>query len=209
MNKLIPPTVAGLKAFQPERMPFLSRERLPRLEHPGSQLCTANQFDEPSFERWCAALREPVRYSRKLWEFVYVCEVLQQRGMLSTSRRGLGFGVGKEPLAAMFASLGCEVVATDLDLRDAASADWTQTDQHATQLDDLNSRGICDAVTFAQRVQFRAEDMNRISSDLVDFDFTWSACAFEHLGSIKHGLDFFVNSLSCLRRWSRGTHDRI
>ena len=29
--------------------------------------------------------------------------------------RGLGFGVGREPLVALFASLGCEVMATDLE----------------------------------------------------------------------------------------------
>ena len=31
------------------------------------------------------------------------------------------------------------------------------------------------------------------------FDFVWSACAFEHLGSILNGLEFVVNSVKCLK----------
>ena len=41
--------------------------------------------------------------------------------------------------------------------------------------------------------------MNAISSDLESFDFCWSACAFEHLGSIELGLQFVENSLATLR----------
>ncbi len=41
--------------------------------------------------------------------------------------------------------------------------------------------------------------MNMISPDLTGFDFCWSICAFEHLGSIAHGLDFVENSLATLR----------
>jgi hypothetical protein len=126
--------------------------------------------------------------------------------MLSPGRTGLGFGVGKEPLPALFASKGCEVIATDLDPSHAASADWTQTNQHSSQLSDLNERGICDPLLFAERVRFRAEDMNDISVDLLDFDFTWSSCAFEHLGSIRHGLSFFVNSLKCLKPGGIAVH---
>jgi hypothetical protein len=40
--------------------------------------------------------------------------------------------------------------------------------------------------------------MNAIPADLVDFNFTWSSCAYEHLGSIEAGLTFFENSLKCL-----------
>jgi hypothetical protein len=40
-------------------------------------------------------------------------------------------------------------------------------------------------------------DMNAIPDDLVGFDFCWSACALEHLGSLRHGLDFIGNSLKC------------
>ena len=37
--------------------------------------------------------------------------------------------------------------------------------------------------------------MNNIEPDLVDFDFNWSSCCFEHLGSIEAGLQFVVNAV--------------
>lgn len=206
MKELAAPDIASLRAFRPEQMPFLSRDNPPSLGRLASQLCTASQFEEPIYARWCAALREAPEFRRKQWEFVYICEALQRHNMLAEGKRGLGFGVGKEPLPALFASLGCEVLATDLDPSAPASMDWISTDQHATQLADLNSKEICNPELFKQRVTFRAEDMNRISPDLVDFDFTWSSCAFEHLGSIRHGLEFFVNSLKCLRTGGVAVH---
>jgi cyclopropane fatty-acyl-phospholipid synthase-like methyltransferase len=126
--------------------------------------------------------------------------------MLEPGRRGLGFGCGREPLAAVMASRGCEIVATDLDATAAAGLGWIETDQHASALEDLNARGICDPELFRQRVSFRAEDMNRIPPDLLNFDFVWSSCAFEHLGSIRHGLEFVVNAMRCLRPGGVAVH---
>ena len=39
-------------------------------------------------------------------------------GLLAPGRRGIGFGVGTEPLPALFANRGVEVVASDLGLDD-------------------------------------------------------------------------------------------
>ncbi len=200
------PNIEALKVFRPETMSFLSKTDPPTLSAVRSQLCTADQFDEPVYAEWCARLKQTPAHNRKQWEFVYICEALSQRGMLATGKRGLGFGVGKEPLPALFASLGCNIVATDLDPTAAASSDWIPSSQHAAQLSDLNELNICEPRLFSDRVTFRAEDMNQISADLVGFDFTWSACAFEHLGSIRHGLDFFLNSLKCLKPGGVAVH---
>ena len=50
---------------------------------------------------------------RKMWEWLFIAEALRERGMLAAGRSGLGFGVGQEPLVALFAAAGCDVVATD------------------------------------------------------------------------------------------------
>lgn len=42
--------------------------------------------------------------------------------------------------------------------------------------------------------------------DLADYDFTWSSCCLEHLGSIQHGLDFAENSLRPLRSGGVAVH---
>jgi 2-polyprenyl-3-methyl-5-hydroxy-6-metoxy-1,4-benzoquinol methylase len=193
--------------FDPRRSLFLGlNQPTPMLQSPASQLCTASQLREPVYRVWCDALREPPALRRKQWEFVYILQALAIRGMLEPGRRGLGFGCGREPLAAVMASRGCEIVATDLDATAAAGLGWIETDQHASALEDLNARGICDPVQFHQRVSFRTADMNRISTELRDFDFVWSSCAFEHLGSIRHGLEFVVNAMHCLRPGGVAVH---
>ena len=44
-----------------------------------------------------------------------IAQALYERGKLKPGSRGLGFAVGKEPLSDLFASFGCDVVATDLE----------------------------------------------------------------------------------------------
>jgi len=136
---------------------------------------------------------------RKIWEWAYITEALFERGMLAPGRRGLGFGVGRDPLAALFAGLGCEIVATDLDVEEAARDGWVESGQHASALDDLNAYGICPPDVFRRSVTFRSVDMRQIPTDLRSFDFTWSACSFEHLGSLKAGEEFLLNQMSTLR----------
>ena len=95
---------------------------------------------------------------------------------------------------------GCEVVATDLDPDDTRSKDWQDTDQHASgRVEALNSRGICPSDRFFRQVRYRNVDMNFIPEDLRDFDFVWSSCALEHIGSLRHGLDFILHAMDCLK----------
>jgi SAM-dependent methyltransferase len=151
-------------------------------------------------------LREPPSRHRKQWEFVYILANLGAAGMLLPGKRGVGFGCGKEPLAAVMAKLGCELTVTDLDVTAASGRGWIETDQHASRLDDLNERGICDPEIFRQRVRFLPQDMNHISPNLRGFDFAWSSCSFEHLGSLQNGMQFVVNAMQCLRPGGLAIH---
>jgi hypothetical protein len=132
---------------------------------------------------------------------------LHERGKLAPGCRGLGFGVGQERLPALFASLGCDVLATDQAPEEAVRAGWAQTDQHATSLAELNKEGICDDTEFRRRVTFRCADMNAIPADLSEqFDFCWSTCSFEHLGSLEHGMRFVENSIKTLKPGGLAVH---
>lgn len=164
-----------------------------------SEPCSSYHFYLDHYRFWCQALQERPRMHRKPWEFFYIAQALQERGLLADGKRGLGFGVGQEPLTALFASRGCEVVATELGPEQAVSSGWFESEQYAMSLAGLNERGICPEAQFEQRVQLRHEDMNAISAELKNFDFTWSACCLEHLGSIENGLAFIENSLSTLK----------
>ena len=181
-------------------------ENGPELSRPISQACTASQFREDVYAHWCDAIREPPRPHRKQWEFCYILQALDQRGLLTPGRRALGFGVGTEPLTAVFASKGVFVDATDLDTENARRSGWTNTNEHAAELAALNTRGICDPDDFANRVRFSILNMNHLPPRLRGYDFCWSACALEHLGSIRNGVDFIRNSLRTLKPGGVGVH---
>ena len=179
-----PPLMAGLPAAN---------------AFPQSVVCRQSSFEQPYFSYWATRLGEGLRYHRKLWEFVFICQALIERGPLRPGARGLGFGVGLEPLPAYFASEGIEIVATDLSPDRADAAGWAQSAQHALNKEQLRRPHVCPDELFDRNVSLRECDMNAIPSDLKDFDFCWSACALEHLGSIELGLTFIENSIACLK----------
>jgi SAM-dependent methyltransferase len=164
-----------------------------------STVCREQHFRMPLYRYWCSSIKEQPRLHRKQWEFVYICQALYERGLLMPGRKGLGFGVGKEPLPALFASYGASILASDLDLNTAKDLGWVDTSQHSNDLSELNTLGLCEEEMFKLAVKFRNIDMNFVPKDLHDFDFCWSSCAFEHLGSISKGLDFVRASVDTLK----------
>lgn len=166
--------------------------------HMTSGLCTFEQLDGPAFRRWAAAIGEPWRAHRKLWELAYICEALEERGMLRPGRRGLGFAVGAEKLPAFFAARGCKITATDLPAEDERNQAWARTGQWVGNLASLNADGLCPEDVFRENVTYRPVDMNEIPADLLGFDFTWSTCSFEHCGGIELGLRFLEEQMRCL-----------
>lgn len=176
------------------------------LAMPVSQMCTASQFLEPEYQEWCDRMGIHLQYHRKQWEFVYILQTLRHYGMLQPGAIGLGFGVGTEPIPAVLASFGCKVLATDLPADDARAADWAATNQHVGAIDALLRPEICDSQIVRELCEFQPVNMNRIPMNLMDFDFTWSSCAYEHLGSIANGLKFVEESINCLRPGGIAVH---
>lgn len=176
------------------------------LAEPLSQMCTAAQIAEPEYGDWCERMGMIRWPHRKQWEFVFISRALEYYGALREGSRGLGFGVGQEPMPSVYAAAGCEIVATDLAADDDRATIWNATDQLGTSLRQIHQPHLCDEQIFFDRVSYRPVDMNAIPADLAGFDFTWSSCAFEHLGSIQAGLDFFENSLACLKPGGIAVH---
>lgn len=180
-------------------------------------LATQAQMDTAPFWYWMRQIKEPPGYARKQWEHFVILRRLFDAGLLQRGRKGLGFGVGKEPLVGYFASKGVDVVATDIGLSDEIKKKWLESDQHIADISDFNSRGFCSNEEFLKRVRYAEVDMNKIPKrvrympdgeagvpsimevDGGDFDFTWSANSLDHLGSLRRGLDFMLNSLKCLK----------
>jgi hypothetical protein len=173
---------------------------------PNSTICRQDSFEAPYFPYWTGKVGAALSYHRKLWEYVFICQALWERGAIRPDAKGLGFGVGREPLTAYFASEECDVVATDVAHDVAVEKGWSQTIQHAAGIDALRYDHICPSATFDRRVTFQVCDMNDVSGDLTGFDFCWSACALEHLGSLEHGLRFIERSLDCLKPGGWAVH---
>ncbi len=155
---------------------------------------------------WLQELKIPLIFHRKLWEFAYILQALHSHGMIRQGARGLGFGCGAEPIASYLAARGVELVATDLSPQERAARGWVESGQHASSRKAMFHPHLVSSDTFEERVQLRFVDMSAIPGDLLDFDFCWSICALEHLGSIAKGLSFVENSLKTLRPGGVAVH---
>jgi SAM-dependent methyltransferase len=171
-----------------------------------SDICRSRHFLMPLYTYWCQQLREKPRLHRKQWEFVFITHALYERGYLQAPNKGLGFGVGKEPLPSLFAALGCKITATDVATTIAQELGWATSDQHAASCADLNQRKLCNSSLFQKQVDFQFVDMNFIPDSLNGYDFCWSSCALEHLGSIYNGLTFILKSLDTLKPGGLAIH---
>jgi hypothetical protein len=166
------------------------------MDYMSSAIPVASDFDATEFSDFCSLIQHPVIRHRKVWEWSFIFHHLQKEGKLAGGMKGLGFGVGLERLPSAFASRGCMIVATDSP--PDIGAPW-QGQQHSGHKSQLFFKGIVDEEIFDSRVSFRVCDMNGIDPGLTGFDFCWSACAFEHLGSLDAGARFVANSLKSLK----------
>jgi hypothetical protein len=185
-----------------------------------SMVCQAAHFDTEWFARWAGqiwsgpsyrhawspptrlanlkAMLLPPRLHRKMWEFCAISEVLYQRGMLVPGKRGIGFAVGKEPLSCLFAGYGASILATDLDTTETNDA-WAKTGQQVTSLDQIFHPELIDEARFRSLVSFQEVDMRDLRTlKNQKADFLWSSCSFEHLGTLKKGLDYVEEAMSFL-----------
>jgi hypothetical protein len=178
----------------------------PRDALPCSTLCRQEDMETGWYMYWINRMVRPPRYHRKEWEFVFVAQALFERGLLTEGRSGLGFGVGREPLPALFAAHGVRVIGTDMAFDAAVASGWTLDNQHAAGKEQLRDTRICPDALFDAKVSFETFDMAKTPGHFRDMDFCWSACAFEHLGSIEAGLSFVERSLECLKPGGVAVH---
>lgn len=171
-----------------------------------SKPTTQSDVESPWFVHWCQELKCAPLYHRKLWEFAFVLQALFEHGLLKPGAKGMGFGCGDEPLPSYFASKGVSALVTDLAPEKVQSMGWAETGQHAHSLDLAFKKNLTTKDAFKKHVSHQFVDMNAIPKMDTAFDFCWSICALEHLGSIQKGLDFIENSLSVLKPGGLAVH---
>ncbi|MEP7017444.1 MAG: class I SAM-dependent methyltransferase [Actinomycetota bacterium] len=166
-----------------------------------SQAASSAQCDDPKYLEWFRLLTgvtesELSPYNRKTWEWAYIAEAVTQAGLMKPGRTALGFGVGNEPLPALFVSRGLDVLATD---QGAESGDhWASTGELMAGLSGLSRSHVVTDEELAAHVEIRNVDMNSVPADLGTFDVIWSSCAIEHLGSPEQGLNFVLDTCRLL-----------
>jgi 2-polyprenyl-3-methyl-5-hydroxy-6-metoxy-1,4-benzoquinol methylase len=155
---------------------------------------------------WCGQLQIPRVYHRKVWELAYVLQAIHTHGALRPGATGLGFGCGREPIASYLAARGVAVTITDQPPETMANQGWTRTGQYTSSSEDSFHPHLVDRDRFDDLVTLRHVDMNAIPTDLAGYDFCWSVCALEHLGSIEQGLSFVENTLNTVRPGGLSVH---
>lgn len=170
-----------------------------------SRLCTENDVRSEWYATWATRLGTKPQFNRKQWEHFAIAEAVCVLGLAKNGSRGLGFGVGQEPMPALLAGMGCTLVATDLPADEGAEG-WARSGQHCQTLDRLQIPNACPVDDFRARVSYQPVNMTRIPATLRDFDFTWSACALEHLGSLEAGFKFLIEQAHCLKPGGFGIH---
>lgn len=174
-----------------------TRIEVPPSQGLSSKACTQADMESAWFVWWCQELKIMPIYHRKLWEYAFALQVIHDHGLLRQEARGIGFGCGEEPLASYFASRGVCVTVTDQPLE--SSIGWRETGQHAASLGQSFRPELVTREVFLDRVEHRAVDMNQIPDFAEPFDFCWSLCAMEHLGSIESGLCFVECAMKVLK----------
>ena len=186
------------RELQP-RLLTISYPDEPRKHAVVSKPCTQADVESTWFAYWCRQLNATPMYHRKLWEYAFLLQVMYDRDLLRAGARGIGFGCGQEPIASYLASKGNQVLVSDLAPDRVAGKGWQETRQHATAKDSAFYADIVDRDMFDLNVSHQFIDMNRIPDLDPVYDFCWSICSMEHLGSIEKGLAFVEASLSVLK----------
>ena len=187
---------------------MLSRrvDRAPDLEL-RSKLCTQSDVESDWFIFWAREMNVAPIYHRKVWELSYIAQALWHAGKLRPGMAGLGFGCGQEVLPSLFAKYGAQITATDLAPDRAEAREWNASGQYAASAEALRRRDICPDEKLLEAIEFRYLDMKAIPPEFArKFDFCWSACALEHLGSIANGLNFIEESLTTLKPGGLAVH---
>ena len=184
----------NLKQQSPPFLPSIEAMQLPA-DGPFMQYstCSTRDFYHPQFMRYSAMVGHPVPfYHRKLWEWVYCLHHAHASGAVRPGNRGLVFGVGSEHIPAPLAKAGMAITATDAPPE--IGANWTGGGQFSTALATIPNLDM-ERAAFERQVSFEPCDMNDITPSLTGFDLCWSSCALEHLGTLRKGIDFIINSV--------------
>ncbi|XRB07674.1 methyltransferase [Pycnococcus provasolii] len=141
------------------------------------------------------------RIHRKDWELGWIMKVLHDNNVLRAGKKGIVFAAGVEPLPSYVASYGAEILCTD-----HPGSGWG-LNQNARSLDSLFYPELVQRDEFFRLARFMPVDMNKLEVLQGEtFDFIWSTCSIEHVGSIDLGIEFVRRSSMLLKPGGVAVH---
>lgn len=133
--------------------------------------CTARDFQHPRYFQLCKPIEQTPTWHRKQWEYIFILHHLERTQGLTPGKRGVGFGVGIEPLPSTFARLGAHVLGTDAPEEIGQAAGCVAGNEHSQKLTDMRMGWIPEDL-FVERVAYQPCDMNNIAENI-----SWSLAA--------------------------------
>jgi hypothetical protein len=199
LDRLMPRVMARIEQEKPWRENILSPSMDVYRVSAGEPFmpystCASHDFFHPEYKRLCQYVGVPEVFHRKYWEWIFIVNHAFRTEAVGAGKRAVVFGVGREVLPAIFARAGTFVTATDAPAEIGIGNGWQAGSQFASGLETLPHHDM-DRAEFERLVEWRPCDMNAIDPALTGYDFCWSSCCLEHLGSLRHGLDFILNSV--------------
>lgn len=180
---------------------------IPSQVFPKPGIVTQHGLCSQDFYFWVDAIKERPKFHRKQWEYFLALQTIwASSGGNLHGKKAILFGVGLDPIAAVLASLGMDVKATDF-RGGANAAAWKSTGQLSEDMSDLNARGICSREDFLDRCSYEEVDMSAIPNKFrSSFDYSLSFCSLGHIGGYREGLDFVEQSGKVLRPGGIAVH---
>lgn len=151
-----------------------------------SKFCDAADWFRPDIERIIRQeLQEPPRFHRKQWEFAMIYRALERADKLGENRIGLSMGGGRELIAYAIARRVRQLLITDL-YESTTSWECARTDDPDEFIRRNKPFPVDDARLKAMRM-----DMRDLRFPDATFDFCYSTCAVEHIGTREDFLRHF------------------
>lgn len=159
-----------------------------------SKVCDAADWFDPEVQNIIInELREPSRFHRKQWEFAMIFLALQKLHLLNDSATGLSLGGGNERVLYSIANHIKKLFVTDL-YDDKTIWDCARTNNP----DDFISKSKPFDVN-SSKIKALRMDMRNLDFEENTFDFCYSSCAIEHIGSYQDFVQHFNEVYRCLK----------
>jgi SAM-dependent methyltransferase len=144
-----------------------------------SKLCDAEDFFSPAFLPYISAIGETPVVHRKQWEYALIVRDMDVSGALHDRADVLGLACELEPIIYYAANRAQSVLATDL----YAGSDNPGWAAGRTREEDVYERAPFEYRR--DRLKVRTMDMRRIEAPDESYDLVWSACALEHVNTLR------------------------